>query len=201
MTLRSANLNTTIMLVLQDGITNTQSMRCSGLRWCWWAVTRHPDPAGRVRHLGALNMPCWRPARCWHRVVCHGDGRGRFALICSMRAIAAASYASLLVSTSACWLPSALTHGVASPTAPIAINIALCFDRCGDRLFLSHAFQPIAHTSVLVLLIASVGCHLALQGLGLVFFGAEGLRGPALSNTALTIGPLRFTGRALRSTG
>src|SRR5437879_4117032 len=49
----------------------------------------------------------------------------------------------------------------------------------------------------LVLVIASVGCHLALQGLGLVFFGAEGLRGPALSNTALTIGPLRFTGQSL----
>jgi branched-chain amino acid transport system permease protein len=48
-----------------------------------------------------------------------------------------------------------------------------------------------------VLLIASVGCHLALQGLGLVFFGAEGLRGPALSNTALTLGPLRFTGQSL----
>ena len=59
------------------------------------------------------------------------------------------------------------------------------------------AFQPIAHTSVLVLLIASVGCHLALQGLGLVFFGAEGLRGPALSNAALTIGPLRFTGQSI----
>jgi len=50
-----------------------------------------------------------------------------------------------------------------------------------------------------VLLIASVGCHLALQGLGLVFFGAEGLRGPALSNAALTVGPLRFTARASRS--
>ena len=50
---------------------------------------------------------------------------------------------------------------------------------------------------MLVLLIASVGCHLALQGLGLVFFGAEGLRGPALSNAALTIGPLRFTGQSI----
>ena len=50
---------------------------------------------------------------------------------------------------------------------------------------------------MLVLLIASVGCHLALQGLGLVFFGAEGLRGPALSNAALTAGPLRFTGQSI----
>ena len=50
---------------------------------------------------------------------------------------------------------------------------------------------------MLVLLIASVGCHLALQGLGLVFFGAEGFRGPALSIAALTLGPLRFTGQSL----
>src|SRR5258708_276479 len=59
------------------------------------------------------------------------------------------------------------------------------------------AFQPLAHTSVLVLLIASVGCHLALQGLGLLFFGAEGQRGPTIADTALTAGPLRFTGQSL----
>ena len=59
------------------------------------------------------------------------------------------------------------------------------------------AFQPIAHASVLVLLIASVGCHLALQGFGLMFFGAEGQRGPTLSDAALVVGPLRFTGQSL----
>jgi branched-chain amino acid transport system permease protein len=59
------------------------------------------------------------------------------------------------------------------------------------------AFQPLAHTSVLVLLIASVGCHLAMQGLGLLFFGAEGQRGPTLSDAAATLGPLRFTGQSI----
>lgn len=59
------------------------------------------------------------------------------------------------------------------------------------------AYQPIAHASVLVLLIASVGMHLALQGLGLVFFGPEGLRAPALSAAAFTLGPLRFTGQSI----
>ena len=49
----------------------------------------------------------------------------------------------------------------------------------------------------MVLLIASVGCHLALQGFGLVFFGAEGQRGPALSHASLTVGPLSFTGQSL----
>jgi branched-chain amino acid transport system permease protein len=59
------------------------------------------------------------------------------------------------------------------------------------------AYQPIAHASVLVLLIASVGVHLALQGLGLAFFGAEGLRAPAIATTAFTLGPLRFTGQSI----
>jgi branched-chain amino acid transport system permease protein len=57
------------------------------------------------------------------------------------------------------------------------------------------AFQPIAHASVLVLLIASVGVHLAMQGLGLLFFGAEGLRAPPVAAGAFTLGPLRFTGQ------
>ena len=81
----------------------------------------------------------------------------------------------------------ALTYGLAGPKTPIAVNIALSLlIVAAIGLFLYRiAFQPLAHTSVLVLLIASVGCHLALQGLGLVFFGAEGLRGPALSSAAV----------------
>ena len=95
----------------------------------------------------------------------------------------------------------ALTYSLAGPKTPIAVNIALALlIVAAIGLFLYRiAFQPIAHTSVLVLLIASVGCHLALQGLGLVFFGAEGLRGPALSNAALTADPCASPGRASRS--
>ncbi|MBR0706239.1 branched-chain amino acid ABC transporter permease [Bradyrhizobium liaoningense] len=59
------------------------------------------------------------------------------------------------------------------------------------------AYQPIAHASVLVLLIASVGVHLALQGLGLLFFGAEGLRAPPISDVVFSAGPLRFTGQTV----
>src|SRR5258705_8037153 len=93
----------------------------------------------------------------------------------------------------------ALTFWLAGRHPPIAVNIALSLlIVAAIGLFLYRiAFQPLAHTSVLVLLIASVGCHLALQGLGLVFFGAEGMRAPALSNAAVTLGPLRFTGQSL----
>ena len=93
----------------------------------------------------------------------------------------------------------ALASWFAGPHTPIAINIALSLSIVAAiGLFLYRiAFQPLAHTSVLVLLIASVGCHLALQGLGLAFFGAEGLRGPPLADAAFTLGPLRFTGQSL----
>jgi len=93
----------------------------------------------------------------------------------------------------------ALTVWLAGAKTPIAVNIALSLlIVAAIGLFLYRiAFQPIAHTSVLVLLIASVGCHLALQGLGLVFFGAEGLRGPTISDAAFTVGPLRFTGQSI----
>jgi branched-chain amino acid transport system permease protein len=93
----------------------------------------------------------------------------------------------------------ALTLSLASKQTPIAVDIVLSLLIVGTiGLYLYRiAFAPIAHTSVLVLLIAAVGCHLALQGIGLVFFGAEGQRGPALSNAAFTIDPLRFTGQSI----
>ena len=93
----------------------------------------------------------------------------------------------------------ALTSWFAGHHPPIAVSIALSLSIVAlIGLFLYRiAFQPLAHTSVLVLLIASVGCHLAMQGFGLVFFGAEGQRGPAIASTAFTIGPLRFTGQSI----
>ena len=93
----------------------------------------------------------------------------------------------------------ALTTWSAGHHPPVAVSIALSLlIVAAIGLFLYRiAFQPLAHTSVLVLLIASVGCHLALQGLGLLFFGAEGQRGPAISDAAFTVGALRFTGQSL----
>jgi branched-chain amino acid transport system permease protein len=93
----------------------------------------------------------------------------------------------------------AATYSLAGRPHPLPVNIALSLlIVAAIGLFLYRiAFQPIAHTSVLVLLIASVGCHLALQGFGLVFFGAEGQRGPALSSAVFTVDPLRFTGQSL----
>ncbi|WP_310452696.1 branched-chain amino acid ABC transporter permease [Sulfuritalea sp.] len=59
------------------------------------------------------------------------------------------------------------------------------------------AFQPVAEASVLVLLIVSVAVHLALVGLGLLFFGAEGSRTPAFSEASFDLGLVRVTGQTL----
>jgi branched-chain amino acid transport system permease protein len=93
----------------------------------------------------------------------------------------------------------AVTLYFAGQKPPVAVCIALSLLIVAMiGLFLYRiAFQPLAHTSVLVLLIASVGVHLALQGLGLLFFGAEGQRGPPVLSGAFTAGSLRFTGQSL----
>jgi len=59
------------------------------------------------------------------------------------------------------------------------------------------AFQPLAEASVLVLLIAAVGVHLVLAGLGLAFFGPEGYGAPPFSQARPALGPLNLGGQAL----
>jgi branched-chain amino acid transport system permease protein len=59
------------------------------------------------------------------------------------------------------------------------------------------AFQPLAEASTLVLLIAAVGVHLAMAGLGLVFFGAEGSRTTGFSDASFPLGPIIVTGQSL----
>jgi branched-chain amino acid transport system permease protein len=75
-----------------------------------------------------------------------------------------------------------LTIAIVTPMAPYLYRVA---------------FQPLASASVLVLLIASVGVHLALNGLGLVFFGPEGFRARGFSDARLTLGSLVVPGQAL----
>src|SRR5262249_6375194 len=50
------------------------------------------------------------------------------------------------------------------------------------------AFQPLEQASVLTLLIASIGVYLALNVLGLVFFGPEGFIANPLSSASFDIG-------------
>ncbi len=59
------------------------------------------------------------------------------------------------------------------------------------------AYQPLASASVLVLFIASMAVHYALSGLGLVFFGGEGLRSASFSDARFKLGVIEASAQSL----
>jgi branched-chain amino acid transport system permease protein len=199
-------LNTTIMLFLvQDGITNGAIYALLGLALVLvFGVTRVIlIPQGEFVTYGALTYASLSSGQF--------PGTARLALAMGIVAFGLDLYVgrkalhrrlvtrAFVVNIAFPVIVFALTWWSAGRGYGIAINIALSLLIVAMiGLFLYRiAFQPIAHTSVLVLLIASVGCHLAMQGFGLVFFGAEGQRGPPISTASFTVGPLRFTGQSI----
>ena len=94
---------------------------------------------------------------------------------------------------------AALVLGTSPRTWPLALQVVLALGivvPLGPQLY-RLAYQPIAEAPVLVLLIVSVAVHLALVGLGLLFFGAEGSRTPAFSEASFEVGGLTITGQSL----
>lgn len=199
-------MNTTIVLfLLQDGITNGAIYALLGLALVLvFAVTRVIlIPQGEFVTYGALTYATLASGQVpgtARLVVAMGIVAFGLDLFMNRRSLRALAIAKSLATNIV--LPVAilaLTLTLAGKDTPITIDVALALLIVGAiGLFLYRiAFAPIAHTSVLVLLIAAVGCHLALQGIGLVFFGAEGQRGPPLSNAAFSIDPLRFSGQSI----
>ncbi len=80
------------------------------------------------------------------------------------------------------WLQIAATLAIVTPMGPIVYRLA---------------FQPVANASVLVLLIVAVAVHYVLTGMGLVFFGGEGLRSKPYSSLSFAAGPLKITAQSL----
>jgi branched-chain amino acid transport system permease protein len=199
-------LNTTILLfLLQDGITNGAIYALLGLALVLvFAVTRVIlIPQGEFITFGALTYASLSAGQMPGTIklaVAMGVVAFAFDMFTFRRALQAKrvlrSLAVNIVFPLAIW---GVMLALAGKPSSIPVNIALSLlIVAAIGLYLYRiAYQPIAHTSVLVLLIASVGCHLALQGFGLVFFGAEGQRGPAISTDAITIGALRFTGQSI----
>jgi branched-chain amino acid transport system permease protein len=109
----------------------------------------------------------------------------------SLKSILRFAWFPILVSAAAYFLvpqkPSLLiqallTLGLVTPMGPLIYRLA---------------YRSLADSSVLVLLIVSVGVHFALTGLGLLFFGAEGFRIPAFWEARFTLGPLSLSGQTL----
>lgn len=80
------------------------------------------------------------------------------------------------------WLQIIATLAIVTPLGPMVYRLA---------------FQPVANASVLVLLIVAVAVHYVLTGMGLVFFGGEGLRSNPYSSLSFSIGVLNVTAQSL----
>ncbi|MCD8504787.1 MAG: branched-chain amino acid ABC transporter permease [Burkholderiaceae bacterium] len=97
----------------------------------------------------------------------------------------------LVIAALLLWLPLAelpillqvlLTLAVVVPIGPMMYQLA---------------YQPIASAPVLILLIVSVAVHIAMVGLGLLFFGAEGFRTQPFSDAFLELGPMLVSGQTI----
>jgi branched-chain amino acid transport system permease protein len=76
----------------------------------------------------------------------------------------------------------ALTFAIVAPMGPMIYRVA---------------FQPLAESPVLVLLIVAVAVHMVLLGTGLVIFGAEGSRTTPFSDAAFNVGSLTISGQSI----
>ena len=94
---------------------------------------------------------------------------------------------------------AALVHLLAplSLAFPVQILLAVAIVTALGPPLYRVAYQPLSEASVLVLLIVSVAVHLAMRGLGLWFFGAEGSRTPAFTSEALRIGEAQISGQSV----
>ncbi len=94
---------------------------------------------------------------------------------------------------------AAAVGGLAVNELPLAVQVLLTLAivvPMGPMMY-RLMYQPIASAPVLVLLIVSVALHIAMVGLGLLFFGAEGQRTPAFSEFSLELGPLMVSAQTL----
>jgi branched-chain amino acid transport system permease protein len=92
-----------------------------------------------------------------------------------------------------------LVLGTAPQGWPLLLQVLLALAvvvPLGPQLY-RVAYQPIAEAPVLILLIVSVAVHVALVGLGLLFFGAEGSRTSAFSEASFEVGGLSISGQSL----
>ncbi len=82
----------------------------------------------------------------------------------------------------ALWWQVLIVLGLVVPLGPILYRVA---------------YQPLASASVLVLFIVSMAAHYVLTGLGLVFFGGEGLRAPPFSDFQVKLGVLTISAQSM----
>jgi len=196
---------TIVLILVQDGIVNGAIYALLALSLVLvFAVTRVVFiPQGEFVAYGALTYAALdaghMPGSVW--LLC---GLGAAACLASLwsqrRTLRPRGVARLLAATLGLPVAVLLVTRALAPSQPgvlVQALLALLIVTPMAPYLYRVAFRPLSHASVLVLLVAAVGVHLALGGLGLVFFGAEGSRAAGFSDASLSIGPLTVPGQSL----
>ena len=196
---------TIVLFLAQDGVTNGAIYALLALSLVLvFTVTRVLFiPQGEFVAYGALTLAAFErgtlPLTAWLTVmlgvaafvaglILEREARGTARILRGLATDVALPAALLL----AAWLAAPLRAG---PWLDIPLTLAIIAAQ-GPYLY-RLAFKPLAESSSLVLFIAAIGVHLALVGLGLVFFGAEGFRTQPLTNASLALGPALISGQSL----
>ncbi len=106
---------------------------------------------------------------------------------------------ALVGTSSPSFAAAGLIWFVASAQLPFSIQVlttVVAVTAMGPAVY-RLAFQPIANATVLTLLIVSVAVHFVLTGLGLLFFGAEGVRTQPFTNASFALGGVNISGQSL----
>ena len=86
---------------------------------------------------------------------------------------------------------------LANLTMPLQIMLTMLIIVPMGPMIYRIAYQPLAHSSILVLLITSLGVHLAMTGLGLAMFGPEGSNTLPFTDAQLVLGDLVISGQSI----
>jgi branched-chain amino acid transport system permease protein len=97
-----------------------------------------------------------------------------------------------LIPAAAVWL----TSGIAL-SAPFRIILTIAVILPIAPLLDRIVFRPIADASVLLLLIVAVALHFALSGMGLIFFGPEGVRTQSLTDFSVMFAGVPISGETI----
>lgn len=91
----------------------------------------------------------------------------------------------------AIWLPGQ------QPGLAVMVALTLLMVAMMGPFIYRIAFQRLGDASILTLLIAAVGVHLAMTGIGLYFFGPEGSRTASWTASSVHLGLIRIGGQSL----
>jgi len=200
--------STIALILLQDGIVSGAIYALLGMTLVLvFTVTRVVFiPQGEFVTFGALTLTMLVdgnvPGTVWLLLLLAG-------VFCALELLHAARTRSMAgVKAAAGWLSLALvlwwvTQSMVSADNPLWLNMLLTLlliIPMGPMVY-RIVYQPLAEASVLVLLIVSVATHLALMGLALVFFGAEGWRTPSFLSGQVDLGFTTWSAQSLFAVG